>query len=430
VHSSTIAGGRTGFSLQTRQQSLAIIGNLELDPGPALERVLRLLEDPNPKMRAQAAMELHCVLYRLGPELDRCLEALAPLQSDPDRFTAEQAQVALLFGEWLRNSRTGPDAVPTRQSVTPEMIVERLDGKHWVDMVRLWPALDLPMGIFTRPYTLDPGPFRVACFDLDIDGQGGMDAVVRIGDRNGIYWQFLIFLRRDAGWTLADCVVTNNQPGLDPEPRSVALEGAGTFLVIRKTTDYTKHERGLAADTWFRVTDRMTKLALYLPVAVQCAEPLVPMRTALPDRDLRTVFETGSDSRGPWVGYAIEAVYTAGLAPGTSWPAEVADVTPRHFELFSRSGQIRFRWSHQHERLENDATQSTWTIAELEGLRLDSPDEFVAHNSAELATVVSTGSKEAKEWVRLFLQRCTNTPECRRLRDLLAQSGRVSPGER
>lgn len=430
------AAERDRLGIQTRRTALCIVANLDLDPKPAVETMLRWLDSGNQRMIQQGVLELKCVLHRLGPNLDRCLTAIQAHAATPDQPTRWDVEISAVFGDQARGRGSWSGRHLPALGLDPSQIVEKLRGKSRGDLLDVYEPLGLSVQFFTRPFEAEPGPFRVDEYDPDLDGDGRRDRVVRIGDHEGYYWNFLVFLRLEDSWTLVDCLRTAAGPASPPEPRSITVGAAGSFLVVR-----TPAGRGdgylLQSDAWFQV-DRQGCHPVLSAWADGHTDALWRGMTGIPVEgasQLTTQVRALVTGRRDCVEYEVGALFS----DRPRLPDDAALQTPQGTEgrpipptgsgegRIALSGTVRYVWTPSKRRFILEPAGSTWTPDAVVGVCTDGPVEMIEHHAAHLAAAAPTLDARARTWLGKVISFCGDTPAGRTLEAAISATESTAP---
>lgn len=413
ARSAPAAAGREGLSLRVRRNALCMIATMDLDPRPSVETMLHWLGSSNKSMIQQAVLELKCVLHRLGPDLDRCLTAINAHAGTTDTFARWDVGICALFGEQARGRGPWPEPRLPADDQDPATFVERLRGNMRSSLLDGYEPLGLSVNYFTRPFTRDPGPFRVDRHNLDLDGDGHTDCVLRVGDSAGYYWNVLVFLRRGPSWTLVDLLRAATGNISPPEPSCIDAGSAGRFLVVR-TTAGNGYGYELLTDVWLKVSRDGCRAALSA-WSEGHVDRLWDRIDGSPNgaAELRTSVRAAGPDEQAWVEYQVDAGFSDTTLSTVYRSGQPRSIGGGAGEISLR-GKVRYVWDSANHRFVLDPLASDWTAQEVEGVCTDGPREFLEHHAARLAGL--TLDDRSRTWLRAVIKYCGDTPGARVLK--------------
>lgn len=224
------------------------------DPKPAIGSFLECMDNPDVKVAQQAAGAIVALRYELGDMTEQCRQSLVESGAGYDRMYRETVEFGLLDfpSPTQSNHVDAGDREAKTPQLTPAQVEEQLAGAFTSDAIRVYQNLGISSRHYTVPYSIDAGPLQVDRFEVELDGKDGMDAVVRIGDKNGMQWQFLVFLSDHDGWHLVE---TLNTSGMNANPKLRVERGTHgeRWLVMTSSMGRGKNYL-LASDSWLEVT--------------------------------------------------------------------------------------------------------------------------------------------------------------------------------
>jgi hypothetical protein len=305
---------------------------------------------------------------------------------------------------------------------SPEGAAARINGGDLAAVHDVWYQLGMKVeaivhkedDVFTtagRPEQYAAGPFSAQVFRMiNLDGQGDLDAIVRIADPGNWDWQLLVFVsapREPGGWK---CVGKVDLPGHrygSPEFDTVSLGPSQAWLVVTSQRDGAPGEAiSCTMKTWYEVRyDRLMQV-LRLPASGHRSGPTLPFEVAY-RAEVTDVFLTPDNL--PGITARVEAIYTN--ARTTSIPT----VT----ELFTRQGEVRYVQSKASGLFLIDPGSTAWTQAEIDGLPSDNAEGFLQHNFSHVFEMARSGDPARREWVGRLLLQCTESAEKRDLTAVL-----------
>ncbi|MFG0286355.1 MAG: hypothetical protein ACF8R7_18225 [Phycisphaerales bacterium JB039] len=381
----------------------------------------RWLEDPDPKIRESAAFVLDRLRYELGAERDACVAALEAADAGGGRWTKEFIELAL-----RRVPAVPPEEFIGQQpgdSLTPQALVETLEGASGRDAVVAMRDLGVvARRIFLQPYDGEAGPLQVSRFDLDLDGRAGMDAVVRVGDQHGLYWQFSLFRRDGSAWRFIDVVGTASNSYDAPIPRIERAADNRRWLVVACGGRNGQGDYGHWQDAWLRITPRGVHGALDTGPG---QGGFIAMRSVSADNRFvdashdSTLTILDADQWPAAFEYEFRAQYRLDPARLSSPPD--APAPPAPIVLFEDSGRIRFRWSGAASALVIDPAHSTWTVDDTYAVAWDEPDAFLERHFEKLRELAGSEDPWIRAWLEELLGACSESAEKAELAGLLGE---------
>lgn len=392
------------------------LGHLALgDPGPLpVSRVAAIfrewLQDSDAKLRENAAFMLDRLRYELGAEREPSITALNATDGAGARWAEE----------WIVLARDRLPRVTPEEEVeqererppSPDEIVRRLDGASGRDaLVVLRDLGSASRRTFLQPYDGEAGPLQVLRFDLNLDGRDGEDAVVRIGDADGVHWTMVILLRDGDRWTFVDTLHTSRDP---PLPRVEETANGRRWLVIKAGGPYTSAESGDWHDAWFELAPGVLRGVLDTGNA-----GFICLRgTSANDRFVNATLDSNLTilDKPDWPGafeYDLHAVWTLDPARLASTPT--ATPPPPPIALFEERHRIRFRWDRRKRAFVVDPEHSTWTVDDTYAVIHDTPDEFLASRIDHLLPLARSDDPWVQSWLQELLDACADSPEKARL---------------
>src|SRR5690606_7289341 len=207
------------------------------------------LDDPDPKIRETAAFVLDRLRYELGPQRAAVVASLEAADGGGQRWAEE----------FIALARQRVPAVAPAEEVTqrpfaaldPDEVVRLLAGATGRDaLIVLRDLGSASPRMFLQPYDGEAGPLHVDRIDLDLDGRGGTDALIRIRDAHGIYWCLIPFLHDGARWHFTDTVCTTRDP---PQPRVEVTADGRRWLVVRAGGLNHEGSFGAWVDAWLEL---------------------------------------------------------------------------------------------------------------------------------------------------------------------------------
>ncbi len=386
------------------------------NPAPAAPAVARRLQDADQKVRELAAWGIKAARHDWGPATGMLVDALRAAPDDTDKRSHSNRTLALQMLEKVQ-----PLTPPGGGPPSPDDVVRDLSGAGTRELTAIHNRLGVFSRMLTWPYDGESGPLQVRRFDLELDGQPGVDCVVHIEDAHHVHGEMLFFLRRGDTWSCAGLVDVGNQTVRSPEPRSETAPDGRAWLVVRECSGSsgagTSYQ--LVQDTWLSVDEYGVRLALQTSVEGhrKGRRPL----GALP-------VEWELSSAAPKIsitGSGLELEYTATIhataAWPDGWPGSLAQMPlDPAAELFTREVVMRFRWDPVQGSLTPQPGIDPWIgQSGVSDALLGGPDEFLHAAAADLEPVARRPSAAQREWLDMYLNQCSPTPERERLLKLL-----------
>jgi hypothetical protein len=396
--------------LKRRQNALVLLLQDLPDPSPAAPSIVRCLEDPDPKMRWLAAWGTKATRYAyLGEARAQMVSALERLRSDRDARTAEAADLAL-------KSFAFPPAHPdaTSAQLTPERVETFLRAGNSATLATIYTRLNHIPHSFFWPFGGESSPYRVESLELEIDGHPGVDRALLIADPHGVYWDLLVWLRREDDWRFGGVIHLGGNPLVKPR-LSTAAGPAAAWLLCRKSAGHTGDGSYLLqADLWFAVQPGRIRLVASLwsqghNQRESVPAPGNPVNWGITSASPRVM--THRDRIA--IEYDVEATFTASRMQ--TWRANA----PAPGELFRKQVTVRLLQSPDGSFKPDPATP--WADQEAFGRAiLGTADEFLAELLPDLLDLARRGTDDHRRWLGLFLEQCADSPARRTLQAELA----------
>ena len=102
--------------------------------------------------------------------------------------------------------------------------------------------------------------------------------------------------------------------------------------------------------------------------------------------------------------FAVEATFSATFSNG------LYEQLPGLGELFSYEEPVRFVLDPGTKTFAVDPAHSGLTMDQIQGLFNDAEDGFLEHNTGRLSQLATQGTDEQRQWLRLFLDACSDSP--------------------
>ena len=323
--------------------------------------------------------------------------------------------------EPLVPTTSNPYYTPFPQSLSPYDIRNFIDGKTQLDLTTTWYLLQIRTINLSRSDGFDPAkyPFLQNCYDCEaeafeyeLDGQPGVEILLKISDAIGRSSRYLIFGLGDEGWgewKLLGHIDSENDKYRSSQHK-VFIGGGKSWLTISS-----QGASGTGVATYYDRVFLVNRSGVHEVLSYK----LEGHQSSWPDNDSREFF-------GQLVSCELE---------GELVTAEIALVVQYFGEDYLGEGDGILLWEKRqkafftnrlgHSQQVFDKTRSTLSERELEEVyNIDSLSEegYFEYNLQELSSIATGKDAIKREWLRRFLTKGKETAPKRRLRHLLTVS--------